>query len=232
MTTDTQVEQNLIEAFGAPMTSVERGKLDARVAALLEGPHTPRRQFRLRLTRGLLVAAAVTLLIPALVAGGAAILSSEAPRGMSDAAAYDAEVAAAKAVTPIPPGATWPPHLDAAPDRAGSYAVGLGRSMVEFNAYCLWLADWYDANRSGSAARAGAAIATLGRVPSWESFSGPLADGSFRDHVGGVVRAADRGDATSVLQELELNCRGTWPAGAAANGARYMCHAHLHVRDC
>ncbi len=30
---------------------------------------------------------------------------------MGDADAYDAELAAAKAVTPIPPGATWPRTL-------------------------------------------------------------------------------------------------------------------------
>ena len=46
-------------------------------------------------------------------------------------AAYEAELQAAKAVTPIPPGATWPPYLNQAADGSASDGTGLGKQAVE-----------------------------------------------------------------------------------------------------
>lgn len=214
MKTDVEIENRLVDAFGSPMTPADRGRLNARFTALTERSTAPRRRFGSRLPRVLLLVASVTLLVPALVAGGVALLNTEAPYGLGSAGTYDAELAAAKAVTPIPPGATWPPYLDGAKDRGASYAVGLGQSMVEMNAYCLWLGSWYEAHQAGDTATADAAVTVLDQARGWTSFNGPTADRSFRNHTNAVIDAVDRGDASPVLDELRLNCQGTWPAGA------------------
>jgi hypothetical protein len=147
--------------------------------------------------------------LPSIFVVGAGIFSTEAPYGMGDADAYDAELAAAKAVTPIPPGATWPPYLERAEDRSASYSTGLGQSLVEMNAYCLWLGYWYQAQERGDAVSVGAAVSALDQARSWESFTDPLtSDQGFRDNIQSRIDAAERGDAETVLFELETNCTG------------------------
>lgn len=212
MTNNATVEERLTAAFGEPMSARARKSLDTRVAAVLERGPAPRRRFGSRLTRTLLVFALVMIVLPSIFAVGAGILSTEAPYGMGDADAYDAEVAAAKAVTPIPPGATWPPHLDRADDRTASYGTGLGRSMVEMNAYCLWLGYWYQAQERGDAAMVGGAVSALDQARTWESFTDPLTtDQGFRDGIQHVIDAVERGEPNTVLSELQLNCPGVWP---------------------
>lgn len=207
MTNDVTVEERLTAAFGEPMTTRARVSLDTRMTTVLERAPAPRRRFGSRLTRTLLVVALLMIVLPSIFAVGAGILSTEAPYGMGDADAYDAEVAAAKAVTPIPPGATWPPHLGPAEDRNASYGTGLGQSMVELNAYCLWLGYWYQAQERGDAARVGAAVSALDQARSWESFTDPLtSDQGFRDGIQRVIDAVERGEADTVLGELQLNC--------------------------
>ena len=212
MTTARSAEERLAAAFGETMTARERAALDTRVRARLETHPRPRRRFRLRLTRSLLLVALLMIVLPSVFVVGAAILSTEAPYGMGNADAFDAEMAAAKAVTPIPPGATWPPYLDHAPDRDASYETGGGRQMVQLNAYCLWLGDWYRARDRRDAAAVAAAVAALGDARRWKTFTDPLtSDQGFRDNIAGTIDAAVRGDAASVLGELQRNCTGTWP---------------------
>jgi len=154
---------------------------------------------------------ALLVLLPMVAVVGAAIRSTEAPHGMGSADAYDAELAAAKAVTPIPPGATWPPYLDRESDRDASYATGLGWSMVEYNAYCLWLGSWHRAHGAGDAQAETAAIAALTQTRQWQSFTDPLMPEQSRDHVAAIVDAAEQGDAAAVMAELEPNCQGARP---------------------
>lgn len=131
---------------------------------------------------------------------------------MGDAHAYEAELEAAKAVTPIPPGATWPPYLDRAHDRSASYGTGLGRQMVKFNAYCLWLGEWYQAHEGGDVDRVAAAVAALDGAQGWTTLTDPLTtDEGARAHIQATIDAAERGDPGPVLAELELNCTGTSP---------------------
>lgn len=212
MNPDTQVEGRLSVAFDEPLTAPQRAWLDTRVAAALERAPISRRRFRLRLTRSLLLVGALLVLLPSIMLVGAAIFSTEAPYGMGDADAYDAELADAKAVTPIPPGATWPAYLEQAEDRNATYGTGLGRQMVEFNAYCLWLGDWYQAQERGDASRVMAAAIALDEARGWQTFTDQLTtDQGLRDHVQQTVDAVERGDAQAVLNELEVNCEGTWP---------------------
>jgi hypothetical protein len=215
MTTDTSVEERLSAAFGEPMTARERAVLDTYITVLLERAPTPRRGFRFRVTRSLLLVAALLILLPSIFVAGAAILSTEAPYGMGNADAHDAELAAAKAVTPIPPGATWPPYLERAEDRSARYGTGLGQSMVEYSAYCLWLGYWYEAYDRGDSSSAAAAVAALAGARGWETFNDPLtSDRGFRKGIQRTIDAVERGDPATVLNELELNCQGTWPAPA------------------
>jgi hypothetical protein len=212
MTNHLTIEERLSAAFGEPMSARARARLDTRVTSALERAPAPRRRLGLRLTRTLLVVALLMSVVPSIFVVGAAIFDTEAPYGMGNADAYDAELAAAKAVTPIPPGATWPPYLERAEDRSASYGTGLGRSMVEINAYCLWLGDWYQAQERGDAVSVGAAVSALDKARSWESFTDPLtSDQGFRDNIQSRIDAAERGDAETVLFELETNCTGTWP---------------------
>lgn len=212
MTTETSIEARLSSAFGEPMTPRERAVLDTRVRTRLESCPTPRRRMRFRLTRSLVLVVVLMVVLPSVFAVGAAILSTEAPYGMGNAGAYDAELAATKAVTPLPPGATWPPYLDRAIDRSASYGTGLGREMVQYNAYCLWLGYWYGAQNEGNAPAVAAAVAALTEARGWQTFTDPLtSDQGFRDRAASTIDGAARGDAAIVLGELRLNCQGTWP---------------------
>jgi hypothetical protein len=211
MTTDLTIEERLTAAFGEPMSARARASLDTRLTSALERVPLPHRRFGLRLTRTMLLVALLMIALPSIFVVGAGIISTEAPYGMGNADAYDAELAATKAVTPIPPGATWPPYLERAEDRNASYGTGLGQSMVEYNAYCLWLGDWYQAQASGDTRRVGTDVAMLDQARSWESFNDLSADQSFRNVIQGTIDAAERGEAATVLNELQLNCQGTWP---------------------
>lgn len=207
-----QVEHRLATAFDDPLSAPQRAWLDSRVTTALDRGPTGLRRPRLRATRSLLLVAAMLIMTPLLFAAGAAIFSTEAPYGMGDADAYDAELAAARALTPIPPGATWPPYLDQAEDRDATYGTGLGRSMVEINAYCLWLGYWYEAQDRRDVAAVAAAVAALNDARGWETFTDPLtSDEGFRELAQKTIDAVDSGDADTVLSELERNCQGTWP---------------------
>jgi hypothetical protein len=50
----------------------------------------------------------LTLVAVPVVIAGMSLVSTEAPYGTADASAFEAEVVAAKAVTPIPPGLSRP----------------------------------------------------------------------------------------------------------------------------
>jgi hypothetical protein len=209
------IEQRLTAAFSEPMTVRTRAALDTRVALLVERASARGRRFRLHPARSLLLVVALMILLPLVFVTGAAIFSSEAPFGMGNADSYDAELSAAKAETPIPPGATWPPYLEQADDRSASYGTGLGQSIVEFNAYCLWLGYWYQAQDRGDLAGNTAAMEGLQQARSWRTLIDPMtSDQGFRNAIQRTIDAAGNGDAAAVLHELELNCQGTWPPPA------------------
>jgi hypothetical protein len=210
------LEERLERALKPSLTSAQHAALDARLAAVIEERPAHRRRV---LRRSLLLVGLLMIVVPTVFAVSGAVRSTEAPYGMGNANGLDAELRAAKAQVPLPAGATWPPYLDGATDRSASYGVGMGRQMVEFNAYCLWLGDWYQAQAAGNGGEGAAAIRVLQQARSWTTFTDPLiTDQGLRDHVQAVVAAAVRGDGAPVLRELELNCSGTW--SPAADGSR------------
>lgn len=207
MTENPSVEERLSRSFGAPMSTAERAWVDDRVSRALAT--APARSRRTRLLPSFALAAALMVIAPTVFVVGAAILSSEAPRGMGNAATYEAEIKAAKAVTPIPAGATWPPSVAGAPDRSASYGTGLGTQVVQSAAYCLWLGDWYAADKAGNAAEVAVAAASLDAARDWKAFTDPLTtDQGFREAHTRTIDAALAGDAATVAKELELNCGG------------------------
>jgi hypothetical protein len=207
--TDRTVEDRLADAFEAEMTPTQRAWVDGRVGTALSQGRGRRWWPFPRVSRSLLLAGVLLILTPTALAVGVAYLG-EAPYGLGDAAAYEAEIRAAKAVTPLPPGATWPPYLRGS-DQSVIYGVGLGRSMVEMSAVCLWLGYWYTGHSHQDAAAMAAAVEVLEQTRRWRTFSDPLtAAESFRVHHNKVVDAAVAGDAATVLWDLELNCTGTW----------------------
>lgn len=201
-------------AFAVDMTTDERAWVDTRVQTALASGRARRRWPQSRLARSLILVGALLVLAPTVFAVGAAILSTEAPYGMGDAAAYEAELKAAKAVTPIPPGATWPPYLDAAPDRSATYGTRLGTMMVEGNAYCMWLGYWLTASDRGDAAALAAATEALRQTRDWTTFKDPMtSDETFRAIHRDTTNAAIAGDAAGVRRLLGPICPGTTSEG-------------------
>lgn len=208
MTTNDAIEQRLTAILEAPLSAGLRERIDERVNRAVAAEPAG---WRVPLRRHVLLLVTLLIAVPLVAAAGAAF-STEAPFGMGDADAYEAELAAAKAATPLPPGATWPPYLDRAEDRTASYGTGLGQSMVEINAYCLWLGYWYEAQEAGDTEAVSAALATLNDARSWTTLTNELSsDQAFRDNIQARIDAAHAGDAGLVLDELQLNCSGVWP---------------------
>jgi len=184
-------------------------RLNAISEAIMDQPveRAPRRQ--VTLARSLLIAVALVIAVPTAILA-AAYIRSETPRGVGDTASYQAEVSAAKSVTPIPPGASWPSHLTATPEDVGAYGTGAGKQAVEIAAYCLWLGDWYTAHERGNVAEQSAATKALEGARDWTTFTDPATtDKAFRAAHQSAIDAAVAGDANGVLHELPL-CEGTW----------------------
>jgi hypothetical protein len=149
------------------------------------------------------------MVAPTLYAASAAMRSTEAPYGMTGPAEIDAELAQAKAVTPIPPRATWPPYLNQASDRGAQYGRGAGRQMVEYTASCMWEGYWLDGYDRRDAAQTSTALAGFEKTRTWETFTDPLAsDEGFRARHQQLVDAAEHGDAGPVRQDYTINCTG------------------------
>jgi hypothetical protein len=203
---DNQVlELRLAAALGAPMSAQQRAELDARVFDLIARTRPARRSFGFRLTRGTALAVGLTVLLASVFGAWGAMKLTEAPYGMQDAAAYSAEIDAAKAVTPLPPGATWPARLDSSPDPNAIYAVRSGQSLVEFNAACIWFGYWLDESRHGTPTQRADALAGVLAMGSWTTFSDRSINQSI-DYFASLLDAARRGDAAPIRQFVAVNC--------------------------
>jgi len=190
-------------ALSTPMTARQRATLDGRLRDRFE----PRsvRQLRIR-PRGIaLILAALLVAAPAVFVVSAALRTTESPNGLASAAAFQAEIDAAKKVVPLPGGATWPSSL-AASDQSGSYSAGGGRTWVEFVAFCAWDRSWLAATASDSGAQAQVARDTILAVPTWEFYRGEFATQSLRDVVETVVAGVRSGDSGAVEQFVTTNC--------------------------
>jgi hypothetical protein len=181
------------------MTSYQRVELDARFRYRLEAYAHSR--FRVR-RRGLALALVAAFVVAPTVFAG--IRLTESPNGLSPASEFKTEIDAAKAVVPLPPGATWPPYLVA--DKSASYSRGGGRTWVEFVSFCSWDRAWLASTASSAAASARADRDQIVATTSWEFYQGEFATDSFRDSIDQVVAAVRRGDRSQVQQFVVLNC--------------------------
>jgi len=131
--------------------------------------------------------------------------TTESPNGLASAAAFQAEIDAAKAVVPLPAGATWPASL-AATDTGGSYSAGGGRSWVEFVAFCAWDRSWLAATASNAITDTQQAEDVIVAAPTWEFYRGEFATQSVRDVIDGVIAGVKVGDPAPVQQFVSANC--------------------------
>lgn len=200
MTNSADLETLLASALGRPMTARQAARLDASRAARLAARRRPA-----RLRPAVLLVAAMLLAASTLVAVSAAMRTTESPKGMESASAYQAEIDAAKAQVPVPSGYAWPASLRAA-DPDGSYATGGGRSQVEFAAVCAWTTSWLDAGASGSASAERKAAGVLAGVRGWDLYRGAFSSDSLRAVLDGIIAATAAGDRGAVASFAHANC--------------------------
>jgi hypothetical protein len=124
------------------------------------------------------------------------------------AARYQAEVDAAKAVTPLPPRAVWPAWLEAPPDMSFSYQVNGGRSVVEYNASCLWFTYWLDQQATGTKTTQTTATAGVLQMQTWWSFTDPIANrgSNHADYMRSLFDAVEAGEVARIEQHVAVNC--------------------------
>jgi len=210
--THDEFAERLETALGEPMTLTQRTFIDTRVGAAIARAERRSTGWRRLTTRtALLVALLVLVVIPSLFAAGAALFypGSETPFGLGSSAEFRREVEAAKAVTPIPPGYTWPATLRV--EDGNVYSRGGGYVRVEYVAICLWQFDWLDAHQSSDVARQTADRAVILGIPGWRSYNGPFATQSYRDVLDRVIAGVAQGDPAPVSANVDLNCRGVGP---------------------
>jgi hypothetical protein len=80
-----------------------------------------------------------TIVVPSVFVVSASMLMTESPFGLSSSAEFQREIDAAKAVTPIPSGSSWPAALQARPGTY--YSHGGAYQSVESTAICLWFSE-------------------------------------------------------------------------------------------
>jgi hypothetical protein len=197
--TSPDIESALRATLSRPMTSYQRVELDARFRDRLEA-YTHSR-FRVR-RRGLALALVAAFVVAPTVFAG--IRLTESPNGLSPASEFQTEIDAAKAVVPLPAGATWPPYLVA--NKSASYSRGGGRTWVEFVSFCSWDRAWLASTASGYSASAQADRDQIVAATSWEFYRGEFATDSFRSSIDRVIAAVRDGDRSQVQQFVVLNC--------------------------
>jgi hypothetical protein len=161
--------------------------------------------------RTVLLLAALFVIVPSVLGVGAAIMTTEDPFGLTDAAGFQAELDSAKAITPIPAGATWPDFLTA--EQNVAYSAGGGRAWVELVSMCLWEVEWLHARAAVDAAREAVARATIIGFPDWHSTDSVFfqPDGARAAYLAPIVAGVRVGDPTPLARDVELNCSGMAP---------------------
>lgn len=201
--TSPDLDGVLRAVLSTSMTASQRASLDERLDRLLK--RRARRTLPVRPRTMALLLAALLITAPTVFAVSAALRSTEDPNGLASAAAFQAEIDAAKQVVPLPAGVMWPPYLIAA-DKSGSYSAGGGRSWVEFVAFCAWDRSWLAATVSGASELSQTARGVILTMPTWEFYRGEFATDSSRAMIDTVIAGVRTGDKTPVTQFVSLNC--------------------------
>ena len=206
---NVEFTERLEAALKVPMNPAQREIVDARVASAVAGrQERPRGWFRLPMRTALLLALLLFIALPTAVFAAAEYFGgSESPFGLAGPSEFTREIEAAKAVTPIPAGFTWPDYLRAKDDVV--YSRGGGSSWVEYIAICMWQVDWLDARNDQDHARQAADGLVIASIPRWSSYGPPFADQSYRDVLDRVIAAVGRDDPAPVAANIALNCKAT-----------------------
>jgi len=206
---NVEFTERLEAALKVPMNPAQREIVDARVASAVAGrQERPRGWFRLPMRTALLLALLLFIALPTAVFAAAEYFGgSESPFGLAEPSEFSREIEAAKAVTPIPAGFTWPDYLRAKDDVV--YSRGGGSSWVEYIAICMWQVDWLDARNDQDHARQAADGLVIASIPRWSSYGPPFADQSYRDVLDRVIAAVGRDDPAPVAANIALNCKAT-----------------------
>jgi hypothetical protein len=204
---NAEFTERLGAALRVPMTPAQLAVVDARVAAAVAVSQQRDRGWRRLTTRTAVLLALLALVaLPTAVFASAEFFGTESPFGLAGPSEFNREIEAAKAVTPIPPGFTWPASLRA---KDGSvYSRGGGRAQVEYIAICMWQIDWLEARQANDAARQAADRVVISGIPTWYSYGPPFATQSYRDVLDRVIAAVNRDDPAPVSANVGLNCRG------------------------
>jgi hypothetical protein len=208
---NVEFTERLEAALKVPMTSAQQELIDGRVATAIAGrQERARGRFRLTGRTAVLLAVLMFVALPTAVFAAAGYFGgTESPFGLADTREFNREIDAAKAVTPIPVGFTWPASLRAKENTA--YSRGGGRMMVEYIAICMWQVDWLDARATADTGRQAADERVIASIPTWSSYAPPFADQSYRDVLDRVIAAVNRDDPAPVSANVALNCTGIRP---------------------
>jgi hypothetical protein len=224
MNGDTPFDRMVADGLTEPMAPDLAARLDDRIADLIarQAVGQPSRR-HLVLPRGkarisVLIAAALLVAVAGTVAAAGLFGASETAPQVDD------EMADARAVTPIPPGATWPPmHTRGTiddPDQPGAtisvmYDYPQGHYWVEYTAACMWEGYWLDGYDRSDAAQMATGLAGLEKSRSWIAFLPGSGSGMSSAHKT-VVDAAERGDPAPVRKFMkEFVCGSTPSTGSS-----------------
>lgn len=227
MNGDTPFDRKVADALAEPMSQETARELDGRIAELVArhaGAHPRGRHLAMPHGR----TRTVLLLVAALFIVVGCVVVSDSYGTFENPAQVDTEMADARAVTPIPPGATWPPmHMQATvedPDQPGvtlsvGYTYPQGHLTVEYVAACMWDGYWLDGYDRSDPAQMSVALAGLEQSRSWIAFSGQHRFGVESAHKE-VVDAAERGDPAPVRKFMtEFGCSAYVPPAGSSPSA-------------
>jgi len=228
MNGDTPFDRMVADALAEPMAPELAARLDDRIADLiaLQAVDQPSRRHlvlpRGKLRRSVLIAAVLLVAVAGTVAAAGFYGAFETAPQVDD------EMADARAVTPIPPGATWPPmHMQGTiddPDQPGAtlsvmYSYPQGHLTVEYVAACMWDGYWLDGYDRSDSAQMSIALAGLEQSRTWVAFSGQHRFGVESAHKE-VVDAAERGDPAPVRKFMkEFGCSTYVPPAGSSPSA-------------
>jgi hypothetical protein len=124
------------------------------------------------------------------------------PAGFESASDVAKELEAARAVTPLPPGRTFPPLPSL--DPGGAYDAGHGRYLAERQAMCAWFRYWAEAIAKDDEAAIRQASAMWDEIRTWSAYRN--FDERSREDLDSMVERARLGDPSGLLDRVVKNC--------------------------
>jgi hypothetical protein len=206
----TDLEAALGRSFAFDMPLAARERVDRRVRGAMTAAGAGRPSRRWQFRRPVLLAVGLVIVsgLATAVGAGVGLVRLEwgsLPQQQHTPAQVNAEIAAAMATTPVPPGYTFPPLAVA--EGSGVWGSYTGQGMVEFNAMCAWYADWTHAFATGDAARLARDRVMMEALLGWKTIADPaLADESIREMIRAMNAGADARDPARIDSFLAANC--------------------------